>query len=90
MLVKALDGALAPEVVHRRKGTFTFPWDRWLRNELRGEVEGTLSQLPHALAGLLERDQVGEVWQRFLDGRTSWSRPWSLYVLFKWVDRQLA
>ena len=90
LLVKALDGALAPEVVHRRKGTFTFPWDRWLRNELRGELEETLGQLPNALAGLLERDEVEGVWQRFQDGRTSWSRPWSLYVLFKWVDRQLA
>ena len=90
LLVKALDGALSPEVVHQTKSTFTFPWDRWLRNELRGEVEGALRELPRDLVGLLDRDGVEKVWQQFLDGRTSWSRPWSLYVLSKWVGRELA
>ena len=90
LLVKALNGALVSEVVHRRKGTFTFPWERWLRHELRGELDGTLRRLPNALVGFLDRDAVQEVWQQFLDGRTSWSRPWSLYALIKWADRELA
>jgi len=29
------------------------------------------------------------VWNRFLAGKTSWSRPWSLFVLAKWCDQNL-
>jgi len=29
------------------------------------------------------------VWHDFLAGRTSWSRPWSLYVLNEWCRRHL-
>jgi hypothetical protein len=28
---------------------------------------------------------VKNIWAAFEAGRTSWSRPWSLYVLGKWV-----
>jgi len=30
------------------------------------------------------------VWAAFLAGKTSWSRPWSLYVLNEWCRRHLA
>ncbi len=87
LLVKALNGALAPEVVNRPKGTFTFPWDTWLRHEMRSQVEETLYSPPRAVVGLLNMSAVTSVWQRFLDKQTSWSRPWSLYVLFKWMEQ---
>ncbi|MFZ3333038.1 MAG: hypothetical protein WA197_20540, partial [Candidatus Acidiferrales bacterium] len=29
------------------------------------------------------------VWRDFLRGRTTWSRPWSLYVLNEWAKRNL-
>jgi hypothetical protein len=33
---------------------------------------------------------VEMVWDNFQRGRTTWSRPWSLYVLNEWCRRQLA
>jgi hypothetical protein len=30
-----------------------------------------------------------KVWERFLAGETSWSRPWSLFVLKKWCEQNL-
>jgi hypothetical protein len=32
---------------------------------------------------------VRAVWERFLAGGTSWSRPWSLFVLQRWCERNL-
>jgi len=32
---------------------------------------------------------VREVWYRFVAGATSWSRPWSLFVLKRWCDQNL-
>lgn len=87
LLVAALNGALPDEVVYRRKSTFTFPWEGWLRGPLREEVAHTLGHVPLALRGVIGPDAVWDVWQAFLSGRTSWSRPWALYVLFKWVER---
>ena len=89
LLVEALDGALPAEVVHQRKKTFTFPWVRWLGRELRDEVQATLGGLPSPLDGVMDSTAAIAPWHEFLRGRTSWSRPWSLYVLSKWAEREL-
>jgi asparagine synthase (glutamine-hydrolysing) len=90
LLVGALDGSLPHEIVHRAKRGFTLPFERWLRAELRSEVEPVLtvkriSRGP--LGGLLDAGQVQRVWQDFLRGEISWSRPWSLYVLQRWCEQ---
>jgi hypothetical protein len=33
---------------------------------------------------------VRAVWTDFLGGKTTWSRPWALYVLNDWCRRHLA
>jgi hypothetical protein len=40
-----------------------------------------------ALAAHLKPDALTTVWNDFLGGKTSWSRPWSLYVLNEWCKR---
>lgn len=88
LLVGALAGSLPEEIVHRRKRGFTFPFELWLRDELRDEVEESLRSVGRGpLAGALNLERVGKVWQDFLARRTSWSRPWSLYVLQRWCER---
>jgi hypothetical protein len=62
--------------------------ERWLRTEMRPVVEGAL------LAGnwaptLLNTGAVREVWNRFLAEKTSWARPWSLFVLARWCEQNL-
>jgi asparagine synthase (glutamine-hydrolysing) len=87
LLVAALRGELPDEIVHRRKRGFTLPFEHWLRDELRAEVESTLRRIADGpLATLLNVHAVDRVWDDFLQGRTSWSRPWSLYVLQRWCE----
>jgi asparagine synthase (glutamine-hydrolysing) len=87
LLVAALRGELPDEIVHRRKRGFTLPFEHWLCDELRAEVESTLRRIADGpLATLLNVHAVDRVWDDFLQGRTSWSRPWSLYVLQRWCE----
>jgi len=92
LLVDALAGSLPDEIVHRRKRGFTLPFDHWMRQELRLEIEPLLQAKrvnSGPLAGLLDGDQVQRVWQDFLSGTASWSRPWSLFVLHRWCELHL-
>ena len=89
LLVDALGKLLPAEVVHQPKRTFTFPWQRWLHGALGAKVAAGLADLAPALRPILNRNAVQAVWGDFLAGRTSWSRPWSLYVLNEWCRRHL-
>ncbi|MBZ5679389.1 MAG: asparagine synthase (glutamine-hydrolyzing) [Acidobacteriia bacterium] len=90
LLVGALENSLPDQIVHRPKRGFTLPFEHWLRGELRHEVEPVLKRLGDGpLGGVLDRSQVHGVWQDFLRGATSWSRPWSLYVLERWCELHL-
>ena len=87
LLVNATAGALPDTIVRRCKRGFTLPLERWLRDEMRGEVENALRSAPKGpLVGFLRPAAIQDVWNRFMAGKTSWSRPWSLYVLQKWCE----
>jgi asparagine synthase (glutamine-hydrolysing) len=89
LLAQALGGLLPREIAEQRKRTFTLPWERWLRGPLRAEMEAGLAEPARALEPFLDRGAVRQVWQDFLGRRTSWSRPWSLYVVNQWARRYL-
>jgi len=92
LLVAALAGSLPADVVHRPKRGFTLPFEHWMRQELRPEIETVLNEKrirEGPLGELLCAEQVRKVWKDFLGGRTSWSRPWSLYVLQRWCELHL-
>jgi asparagine synthase (glutamine-hydrolysing) len=85
LLVGAMRGALPETIVYRKKRGFTLPLEHWLRDELRTEVEPSLRQgASGVLSPLLKDGAVAAIWEAFLGGQTSWSRPWSLYVLQEW------
>jgi len=86
LLVEALGGTLPDEVVFREKRGFTLPMEDWLRTALRADVERALTRPDGPLASLLQHAAVTRVWRDFLAGRMSWSRPWSLYVLDRWLS----
>jgi asparagine synthase (glutamine-hydrolysing) len=91
LLIDALDGTLPDEIVHRPKRGFTLPFEHWMRQELRQEIEPVLSTTridEGPLSGLLMGSEVQRVWNDFLAGTISWSRPWSLYVLQSWCELQ--
>jgi asparagine synthase (glutamine-hydrolysing) len=90
LLVEALHGALPESIVSRPKRGFTLPFERWLRGNLRAEVEGAIRRIGNGpLERCLNPSAALDVWNRFLRGETSWSRPWALFVLQKWSEQNL-
>jgi asparagine synthase (glutamine-hydrolysing) len=89
LLVAALGDLLPKEIVTQRKRTFTFPWENWLLGPLGKRVAAGLADWSPALAPHLGADFAQAVWNDYLAGRTTWSRPWSLYVLNEWVKRNV-
>jgi asparagine synthase (glutamine-hydrolysing) len=81
---------LPQEILAQRKRTFTLPWEQWLRGPLRARIAGSFADPAPSLAPYLRAGGIASVWSEFLSGKTSWSRPWSLYVLNEWCRRHLA
>jgi asparagine synthase (glutamine-hydrolysing) len=77
---------LPRQVVDRPKRGFTFPFQLWLKGALRHDMEDVLLDSTSDLLSGINRGFVAEVWNDFLVGKTTWSRPWSLYVLKRWVE----
>ena len=88
LLLASLGVELPREVVDRPKRGFTLPFERWLRGEMRPIVEKALLNSDWDRASI-NPGAVREVWNRFVAGATSWSRPWSLFVLKRWCDQNL-
>ena len=88
LLLDALPRPLPRECTHRKKMGFTFPFARWMR--------GPWTFLPDALRSTaggrgdrrtLDAREAARTWTRFADGELHWSRPWSLYVLERFLQR---
>jgi asparagine synthase (glutamine-hydrolysing) len=90
LFVEALGDLLPKEILAQRKRTFTLPWEEWLRGPLRARLEASFAEPALALAPFLRPGGLKGVWSDFLAGKTTWSRPWSLYVLNEWCRRHLA
>jgi asparagine synthase (glutamine-hydrolysing) len=89
LLAEAVKDLLSAEVLRRRKRTFTLPWEYWFRGKLGVAVASHISVLTPSLATILDPDEVQGVWRRFLNKRTGWARPWSLFVLNEWVRKYI-
>ena len=87
LLVGALGDLLPDEIVRRPKRGFTLPLEHWLKDEVRNEVESGILRIGVGpLAPVLEATAAHQIWNDFLAGKTSWSRPWALYVLQRWCE----
>ncbi len=89
LLISALSDLLPVEVVDQTKRGFTFPWASWLKGPLKQKIQNGLAEFSPALESVLNVDEVRDVWKSYLKGHTSWSRPWSLYVLNEWAKESL-
>jgi asparagine synthase (glutamine-hydrolysing) len=90
LLVRALRGQLPERIVHRPKRGFALPFEHWLRDTLRPAMQNAFARIDDGpLGGMLNAGAVRKIWQDFLHYRTSWSRPWSLYVLQCWCEQYL-
>jgi len=89
LLMDALGDLLPPEIMAQKKRTFTLPWEQWLRGALRARIENSYSEIAGPLKEYLKPDGVQKVWQAFLAGKTTWSRPWAIFVLNEWCKRNM-
>lgn len=90
LLVGALRGELPESIVHRPKRGFTLPFEEWLREGLRVEVESSIQRIEAgALRGRIQGTAARRIWSDFLRGATSWTRPWALFVLERWSGQHL-
>ena len=87
LLVESLKPLLPDEIVHRRKQGFLFPWELWLRKELRSFCEGHIKRI--AQRPFINGKGLMSTWQRFLDGdaRVRWAEMWLFVVLEYWLEK---
>ena len=87
LLVDSLKGLLPDEIVNRKKMGFEFPWEAWLKNELKDFCH-------HHIENLSKRNSVNgsllkERWKRFLNGDKTigYLDMWLCVVLEDWMER---
>lgn len=87
LLVDAMGDLLPREIVDRPKMGFTFPWKKWMKNELRGFCEERLNHLGKQKQ--FDADGIRSLWNDFLNDhpRVTWSRIWPLVVLGHWIQK---
>jgi asparagine synthase (glutamine-hydrolysing) len=90
LLVDSMNPSLPDSIVYRKKMGFTLPFEPWMRGAMKSEMESVLLTNVIPLQDLVSQANVESIWKQFLAGKTSWSRPWSLYVLKKWVDKNFS
>ncbi len=88
LLVDALRDELPPEITDRKKMGFVFPWEQWMRNELKDFCANRILWLQNNVAQL-DSAGIHNLWNSFLSGdkRVTWSRIWPLVVLSHWMQK---
>ena len=89
LLVEALSPMLPDQVVHRRKMGFTFPWERWLKHELKHFCMEHLDSL--ANREIFSKHGLQNLWNNFLQNKNGvkWSQIWLLVVLEAYINENV-
>lgn len=87
LLVDSLKGLLPDEIVHRKKMGFVFPWEVWLKNELRPFCEERITQL--SKRSFINPTYLQNQWHFFLQGDKNirWLDMWLCVVLEDWMQK---
>lgn len=89
ILVDISSKIFSEDMVTRTKRGFSMPFESWLRKDLRGVLEDTLSASSVKDRGLLDVDEVDKLRASFINGQVSWVRPWLLMMLELWCREVL-
>ena len=87
LLVESLQGLLPEEIVHRKKQGFLFPWDVWLKNDLRSFADEHIQRIGER--DFIRAPQLRAHWNQFLKGdtRVRWMEIWLFVILEYWLER---
>ena len=86
LLVDSTKGWIPDEIINRKKMGFVFPWEKWMRNELKTFCEQSINGLEHI--PFFDMNYVNTLWINFLKNKSQvhWLQIWSLVVLGKWTS----
>lgn len=86
MLVNAFEDILPKTLVERKKTGFTFPWNDWLRGELKTWTEERI--LKFADQPFINGERMQSIWQTFLNHpeKVNAGRIWHIAMLQHWTE----
>jgi asparagine synthase (glutamine-hydrolysing) len=87
LLVESVKPLLPEEIVFRKKQGFLFPWEIWLRNELREFCQQRLERISER--DFIQGQALLKYWQSFLSGDKTirWQEIWLFVVLEYWLEK---
>jgi asparagine synthase (glutamine-hydrolysing) len=87
LLVESLKPLLPDEIVFRKKQGFLFPWNVWLKTDLREFCDRRIKNM--AERPFVNGGRLVSYWYRFLSGdkRVRWSEIWLFVVLEHWLEK---
>lgn len=86
LLVNALGDLLPDEIIFRSKKGFSFPWDEWLRDEIKEYCEKSIYKL--SKRNIFNSETLINTWDKFLNKKSNeitWMHIWSLVILERWM-----
>lgn len=84
LLVRAAGNGLPAECVYKKKQGFALPFDKYLRDGLKDEVE---SFVHGGGVGLFDVGELKKMWEKYSAGKLSWMRVWQCFVLDWWIRK---
>tara|TARA_B110000879_G_scaffold211485_1_gene304363 strand:+ start:203 stop:2077 length:1875 start_codon:yes stop_codon:yes gene_type:complete len=86
LLVDSTKGWIPEEIIHRKKMGFVFPWEKWMKNELKFFCEKSITNLESV--PFFDISYVNSLWKSFLknNSHVHWLQIWNLVVIGKWLS----
>jgi len=85
LLIESFEGLLPKEVYDRPKMGFCFPWEKWLKNELKEFCDNSIVNISKRPE--FNESNVINMWNDFLNNRNNikWGHIWAMVVLDSWL-----
>ena len=86
LLVDSTKGWIPEEIIHRKKLGCVFPWEKWMKNELKFFCEQSITNLESV--PFFDISYVNSLWKSFLknNSHVHWLQIWNLVVIGKWLS----
>ncbi|MGN6436126.1 MAG: asparagine synthase (glutamine-hydrolyzing) [Agriterribacter sp.] len=87
LLVESVKPLLPDDIVFRKKQGFVFPWELWMKKELRTFCETRIFEI--CKRDFVNAGRLKQYWQRFLNNDPSirWAEIWLFIVLEYWLEK---
>ena len=90
ILIDSMGDLIPEEIKNRKKMGFTLPFDHWLRTSLKETLDNVLiGGKERQLKIGLSPEKTSDIWKTYLSSPNDsfWSRPWALFVLIHWCEK---